>query len=297
VGLNGPVAVRLDEDMVSGCVDGDVLAAAQRLVASGSVGPIGEAGGGARAAVRVAADRTVEAWVGVIGGGLSSECDCDVEGGSARDELCAHAVAVTVQALRDGFSWSSSATAPSAAVDPEVADLVAVAEGLPHRRLALLVATSAATDPRLRARLLSRAGRLGPLTEDEAGELRRRLGAVAAEATTGRWDMHQVVCAGEVLIAELEVVAERPGSVTALDLVEHVAELWDGLAAHLFDDWEHFDGVAEEMGERVRRVHLMLCEQLQPDPDELADRLDRIVSVAEATSCLDAPQDYLAYRR
>jgi hypothetical protein len=83
----------------------------------------------------------------------------------------------------------------------------------------------------------------------------------------------------------------------ALLLVEYAAGLWDGLAAHLFDDWEHYEGVPEEMGERVRRVHLHLCEQLQPGPEELTERLEQIISGAEAVSCLDAPHDYLAFRR
>jgi hypothetical protein len=292
------MAVRLDEDMVAGCVGGDVFAEAERLVTSGSVGQISEVGGGARAAVvRVATDRTVEVWVGVVDGGLSAECDCDFERGIASEELCAHAVAVTLRALRGGFAWSSAATAPSAAVDPEVSHLVTVAERLPHRRLALLVATFAATDRRLRTRLLSQAGQLGPLTDAEATQLRRVLEATAREATTGRWNMHAVVSAGEALISEAEIAAERPASATALLFVEHVAELWDELAAHLYDDWEHYDGVPEEMGERMRRVHLQLCEQLQPDPDELTERLDRIISAAEATSCLDSPQDYLAFQK
>lgn len=159
-----------------------------------------------------------------------------------------------------------------------------------------LVATHAATDRRLRVRLLVEAGQLGPLTESEVDQLRRTLGSIAAEATTGRWQMHDIVTAGEAIISELEIIAVRPASVPALLLVEDAAALWDGLAAHLFDDWEHFDGVPEEMGERVRQVHLQLCEQLRPDPRELTERLDRIISAAEAVSCLDAPHDYLTYR-
>jgi hypothetical protein len=107
---------------------------------------------------------------------------------------------------------------------------------------------------------------------------------MAAEATTGRWQMHDVVTAGEAIISELEIISARPASMPALLLVEYAAGLWDGLAAHLFDDWKHYEGVPEEMGERVRRVHLHLCEQLRPDPGELTERLDRIISGAEAVS-------------
>jgi uncharacterized Zn finger protein len=286
------VAVRFDEDMLAGAVDAEVFAAAGQLLTDGCVGQIGEADGGATAVVQVGHGRCVDVWVGVVHGGLSADCECD----AGPDDLCTHAVAVTLGALRSGFTWSSGAAALSGSVDPKVRELIEVADRLSRRRLARLVATHATTDRRLRVRLLVEAGQLGALAESEADQLRRSLGAIAAEATTGRWQMHDVVTAGEAVISELEILAARPASVSALLLVEDAAVLWDGLAAHLFDDWEHFDGVAEEMGERVRRVHLHLCEQLRPDPRELAERLDRIIGAAEAVSCLDVPHDYLAYR-
>ncbi|HEY6797126.1 MAG TPA: hypothetical protein VI248_20840 [Kineosporiaceae bacterium] len=282
------VAVRLDEDMLAGAVDAEVFADAEWLLAHGVVGSIADATGGAAAVVQVGQGRRVEVWVGVVHGGLCAECDCE----AGRDDLCAHAVAVTLAALRSGFTWSSGAAPPSGSVDPQVRELVEAADRLSRRRLTMLVATHATTDRRLRTRLLVEAGQLGPLTQPEADQLRRTLGAIAAEATTGRWQMPDVVTAGEAIISELEILSARPASVPALLLVEHAAGLWDGLAAHLFDDWEHYDGVPEEMGERVRRVHLHVCEQLRPDPDELAERLNRIISAAQAVSCLDSPNDY-----
>jgi hypothetical protein len=291
------MAVRLNEDMVAGSVDAEVLAAAERLLSSAAVGPIGEAGGGATAVVEVGPGRGLEVWVGAVDGVLGAECDCDVEWVTRREDLCSHAVAVTLSALRGGFSWASAAVPPSAAVlDPGARELLEVAERMPRRRLAMLVAAYAATDRRLRTRLLVEAGELGPLTDTEAAQLRRVFGSTAAEVTSGRWDMQDVVVAGETIIAEVEILAERPAAMPALLLVEHAAEVWDGLATHLFDDWEHYEGVPEEMGERLRQVHLRLCEQLQPDPEELAERLDRIISAAEVTSCLDSPQEYLALR-
>lgn len=285
----------MSEDMVAGAVDAEVFTAAQGFVSGDAVGVIGEEGGGATAAVRVAPAGSVEAWVGVVEGGLVGECDCDVGQGMGSQELCAHAVAVLLQALREGFAWSSAATPPSDAVaDARVRELIDVAEGLPRRRLALLLATFAATDRRLQARLLVEAGELGSLTEAEAAGLRTSLGGIAAEATNGRWEMHDLVVAGETIIGELEIVAERPAGMPALLLAEYAAGVWDGLAAHLFDDWEHYEGVPEQMGQRLRQVHLDLCEQLRPDLAELAERVDRIVRAAEATSCLDAPRDYLA---
>jgi hypothetical protein len=98
--------------------------------------------------------------------------------------------------------------------------------------------------------------------------------------------------AGDAIIAELEVLAHRPASLHALLLVEHAAAVWDDLAGHLYDDWEHYEGLPEEMGARVRSVHLHLCEELQPNPQELAERLKAITATAAATSCLDAPQEY-----
>jgi hypothetical protein len=286
------MGVRFDEDMLAGAVEAGVLADAERLLADGAVGSITDATGGATACVRLGQGRHVEVWAGIVHGGLDAECDCD----AGRDDLCVHAVAVTLAALRSGFTWSSGATPPSGSVDPQVRELIEAADRLSRRRLAMLVATHATTDPRLRTRLLVEAGRLGPLATSEADRLRRTLSAIAAEATTGRWQMSDVVTAGETIISELEIISERPASMPALLLVEHAAGLWDELAAHLFDDWEHYDGVPEEMGERVRHLHLRLCEQLRPDPDELTERLDRIISAAEAVSCLDAPHDYTAFR-
>jgi hypothetical protein len=285
----------LSEGMVAGAVDAPVFAAAEGFVSRGAVGVIAEAGGGAAAVVQAGPAGGVEAWVGVVEGGLVGECDCTVGRGTGSQELCAHAVAVVLRALREGFAWSSAATPPSAAVtDPQVRELIEVAQGLPRRRLASLVAGYAATDRRLRTRLLVEAGELGPLTETEAAGLRRSLGGVAAEATSGRWGLRDVVAAGQAIVGELEIVAERPAGMPALLVVEYAAGVWDGLAAHLLDDGEHRDGLAEEIGQRLRRVHLNLCEQLRPDPDELAERVDRIVAAAEVTSCLDAPCDDLA---
>lgn len=287
------VAVRFNEDMLVGAVDAEAFAAAGQYLADGCVGQIDEAGGGATAAVRVGHGRCVDVWVGIVHGGLSAECECD----AGPEDLCTHAVAVTLGALRSGFTWSSGASPPSESDDPQIRELIEVADRLSRRQLSTVLATHAATDRRLRARLLVEAGQVGPLAESEADQLRRMLGGIAAGATTGRWQMHDVVAAGEAIIDELEIIAVRPASVAALLLVEDAARLWDGLAAHLFDDWEHFDGVPEEMGERVRRIHLHLCEQLRPDPDELTERLDRIIAAAEGVSCLDAPHDYLVYRR
>lgn len=284
------VAVRFNEDMVAGAVDPEVFVGGVRLLADGAVGQIGEASGGATAVVQTGSGRHLDVWVGVVHGDLSAECQCD----AGADDLCDHAVAVTLGALRHGFAWSSSATPPSESVDPQVRDLIEVAGRLSRSRLTQLVAAHAATDRRLRTRLLVQAGELGPLVQSEADGLRRTLGAMADEATTGRWQMQDVVTAGEAIINELEIISVRPASVPALLLVEYAAGLWDGLAAHLFDDWEHYDGVPEEMGERVRQVHLHLCEQLRPNPEELTERLERIISAAAAVSCLDAPHDYRA---
>lgn len=286
------MVVHFNEDMLAGAVDAEVFAAAERLLAGGAVGSFADATGGATAIVQVGQGHPVEVWVGIVHGGLDTECDCD----AGRDDLCAHAVAVTLAALRSGFTWSSGATPPSEAVEPEVRELVEAADRLSRRRLTMLVATHASTDRRLRTRLLVEAGQLGPLARPEADQLRQTLNAIATEATTGWWQMPDVVTAGEAIISELEIISERSASMSALLLVEHAATLWDGLAAHLFDDWEHYEGVPEEMGARVRAVHLQLCERLQPDPDELAERLNRIIGSAESVSCLDAPHDYAPFR-
>lgn len=156
------MVVRLSESTVRDAVDDGTYGEAERLLASGALSDIIEVGGGASALVQTAPTGrgTVhDAWVGVDGGTLVSECSCEDLGQDAFEDLCVHAVAVVLAALRSGFDWASAAIPPSeAGVDLQLERLCAVASRLPHERLAQLLAESALLDPRIEARLLAEAG-------------------------------------------------------------------------------------------------------------------------------------------
>jgi hypothetical protein len=283
------VAVRMNADVVREAVGPAVYEAAEKLLSLGRLGEVIAVNGGARGAIDGDGGPPLDVWVGVVSGALAAECDCGAEG----DDPCVHAVAVTLAAIRDGLDWASSATPPSGAfATPTARELTEVAAGLPPARLAALVGGYAATDERLATRLLTAAGRLRPLSEKDAAALRRSIDSVAGEATVGEFDLHDVVKAGEWIVAELEVLAERPPALAALYTVEHAAEVWDGLAGYLYDAWETYENEPEEIGGALRAVHVRMCEQLRPDPDELAERLREIIAAAESTSCLDAPEEY-----
>ncbi|MFG1920018.1 hypothetical protein [Micromonospora sp. NPDC048898] len=285
------MAVRIDIDALRDAAGPVVCAAADKLRASGQPVVPRPVGGGVSYVFREAGQPPFEVWVGVTADGFTAECDC-----AAAEELCAHAVALTATALDDGFTWSSAATPPSAlAVDPRVAELAEVAGSIPARRLALLVAEWAATDRVLENRLRARAGQLAPFSAAELADLRRTIDNLAHEATSGsRWDLHDVEKAGRAIVEEIEVLAQRPPTQEALLLVERAARAWDGLAGYLNDAWETYEEEPAEIGGALRAVHVQLCEQVQPDPDELAARLVEIVEAAEVDSCLDEPNDYLA---
>ncbi len=269
-----------------------IYQAAEELLSSGGLGEIIEVGGGAASSVNNGADSPRQVWVGVVSGALGAECDC-AEAGADRDDLCVHAVALLLAAIRDGFGWASTATPPSqASLDPDVRRLVEVAATLPPQRLAVLVGEHAAIDRRLEARLLAASGRLGPLTGQQAAPIRQTIDSIAADATVGEFDLHDVAKAGQWIVDEMQVLAQRPPCLDALHVVEHAARVWDGLAGYLYDAWETYETEPEEIGGALRAIHVRMCEQLRPDPDELAARLREIINAAEVTSCLEHPDDY-----
>jgi hypothetical protein len=285
-------------DAVRNAVEPAVFDEAEKLLASGRLGEISSMGGGAAATVHNGPDPLVEVWVGVVAGVFTAECECVPTGtdtGGDSPELCVHAVALTLGALRHDFAWSSVATPPSRLnVDPKVRRLTEVAATLPARRLAMLVAEHAATDRRLETRLLAYAGKLGPLTDGELADVRSTIDVLAGDMIAGRADPHDVAKAGQWIVEELETLVQRPASDGALRVVEHAARVWDGLAGYLHDASETDEDEPAEIGGALRAVHVRMCAELQLDPDDLAHRLAGIITDAEFTSCLDEPEDYLA---
>ncbi|MBX7266053.1 hypothetical protein KIF24_08470 [Micromonospora sp. Llam7] len=288
--LDGRVAVRIDIDALRAAAGAVACEVAEKLRSAGQPHAIVPVGGGASGTIRAARQPPYEVWVGVTADGFTAECDC-----STPDELCGHAVALAEAALAEGFAWSSLATPPSAEeVDSRIAELADLAGGIPARRLALLVAEWAAADRVLETQLLGYAGRLAPLTEAELADIGRTVDNLAHEATSGhRWDLHDVEKAGRAIVEEVRVLSRRPADPAALLVVERAARAWDGLAGHLNDAWETYEEEPAEIGGALRAAHIQLCEQVQPDPDELAARLTEIIETAEVESCLDEPEDYL----
>ncbi|MGW1061402.1 SWIM zinc finger family protein [Micromonospora rubida] len=284
------MAVRIDIDALRGEAGAVACDAADKLLAAGQPAAITSAGGGASCVIREAGQPPYEVWVGITADGFTAECDCP-----ASAELCAHAVALTAAAVEDGFDWSSAATSSSAPeIDPRVAELAELARGIPAHRLASLVAEWAAGDRVLENRLLAQAGRLAPLTAAELDDVGRSIDSIAHEATSGdRWDLHDVEKAGRAIVEEVQVLAERPATEGTLLVVERAARAWDRIVPPLHDAWETYEEEPGEIGGALRAVHVQLCEQVQPDPDELAERLAEIIRVAEVDSCLDEPWDYL----
>jgi hypothetical protein len=274
-------------------VDPAIFSEAEKLSTSGRLGELFATGGGASSTVYDDGESVHRVWVGVVSGAFSAECDC-AEAAADPDELCVHAVAVTISALEGEFAWSSAATPPSGVVvDQRVRELTEVAATLSVRRLAALVGERAAVDRRLEARLLTYAGRLGAPTDEELTAVREIIDDLSTEATSDEFELHHVVRAGHLIIDELEVLAQRPATDGVLDTVEHAAEVWDELVAHLPYSWGPEDE-PEEIGGAIRAVHVLICTDLQVDAENLVDRLIGIIISAENTSCLDVPEDYLA---
>lgn len=289
--LDVPMAIRIDITALRSEAGSAACAAADILLNAGQPEMIVAVGGGASAVFRETGQLPYEAWAGLTADGFTAECDCP-----SGEEWCAHAVALVGAALEDGFGWSSTATPPSATDhEPKVAQLVKVAASLPARKLALLLAEHAAVDRVLETRLLAYAGILGPLTEAELADARRTVVNLAREATAGdRWDLRDVEKAGRAIVEEVRVLAQRPASEGLVDVIEQAARAWDSIALHLWDAWETYEDEPAEIGGALREAHVSVCEQLQPDPDELVERLAVIIKAAEVDSCLDEPSDYLS---
>ncbi|MBO4207768.1 SWIM zinc finger family protein [Micromonospora echinofusca] len=279
------MAVRIDIDALRSEAGPAACEVADRLLAAGEPETLVAADGGVSCVIRESGQPAYEVWVGVTVDGFTAECDCP-----STEELCGHAVALTEAALEDGFAWSSAAN-PEREIDPRVAELAELAATLPTRRLALLLAEYAATDPVLAARLLAYAGKLGPATDAELADARRTIDDLADEATTG--DLNQVEKAGRAIVETVQVLAQRPPTGELLLLVEQAARVWDRIVPPLLDAWKEYEEEPGEIGGALRDLHVQLCAEVGPDPDELAERLVGIIRAAEVESCLDEPSDYL----
>ncbi|WP_376771131.1 hypothetical protein [Rhizomonospora bruguierae] len=145
------------------------------------------------------------------------------------------------------------------------------------RQLADLVAGHAVRDRLFAALLLAEAGMLDTADKSGLADFRAAV-RDASQATTGsRWQISDVEAAGHRLAAEVEILCAYPANPAALDLVEEAILVWDELSGHLRDAYHITRTEPEEIAEPLVGAHRDLCERLNLDPDEIAERLNRLV--------------------
>ena len=231
------------------------------------------------ATVRGTMPYLVELWADR--GGPRWSCTCPAaEDGS----FCKHAVAA---ALSLGASDDGLAPAPPAASGRPAGqasgrcsesdtedELAAFVGGLPPERLAEIVLERAASDWRLRERLLAyaRAARgAGP----DVAEWRRRIDRAFGPGAHVR---HGFVTYGDApgwaagideVIDALEDLCDAGHHDAAARLAEHAHRRADASMGYVDDS----DGWLSGISERLSELHFQACEAGRPDPAELAGRL------------------------
>jgi hypothetical protein len=266
------VAVRINVEAFRDAIPAPVAEAAARLRSGDGVGELEPVGGGVQAVVRNG-KANVQPWVGIVDGILTGNCDC----GPTQDDLCAHAVAVALTAFDAGVTFSGAATPPGAASDdPERAKYLRAVRRLAPRQLAGLVVEQALKDRLFATLLLSEAGMLDTADQSGLADFRAVI-RDTSNATTGRWEIHDVESAGHRLATEVEILCARPAAVAMLNLVEEAILVWDDLSGHLHDAYHVRRIDPEEISEPLVEAHHDLCERLNLDPDEIAERLTHLI--------------------
>ncbi|WP_431681297.1 hypothetical protein [Kitasatospora sp. KL5] len=278
-------------DTVRSAASAKAYRGGEKLLAASAVKRLEPGYGGANADV-ADGTQTWQVWVGVVGRALTGECDClDAHTGA----LCPHTVAVALAAVQAQFPWIAlpMSRPDSQTVDPKERRYRDLAKTLDTAELIALIARHAVRDRQLAMDLQVVTGRLGAPGAGDLASL-RALVDEAREIPDGRYeyDLHDIVTAGRAVVAELQVLALRPPSVELLDAVEYAAECWDYLAGVLSQDWRTYDRESREIGSAIGAVHVGLCEQLQVDPAELAERLAKLAAECETDSFLNLPASY-----
>ena len=268
------MAVRIDVEAFRDSIPTVVGETAARLLTDGSVGELEPAGGGVQAVVRDH-DGAFQPWVGIVDGIFTGDCDCGITG----DDLCAHAVATALTAFHAGVAFSGAATPPGAApVEPDHAHYLQVVQRLSPRQLADLVAGHAVRDRLFATLLLGEAGMLDAADTSGLADFRAAVRDASQVTTGSRWQISDVEAAGHRLAAEVEILCAHRATPTALDLVEEAIVVWDDLSGHLRDAYHITRTEPEEIAEPLVGAHRDLCERLDLDPDEIAQRLNRLLA-------------------
>jgi uncharacterized Zn finger protein len=140
------MAVQIDIPAFRDSLPADTLAAADKLVESGSVEELEAVDGGAQALVSEGG-QSFEPWVGVADRSFGGECDCGTD-----EDLCAHAAAVALAAFASGIKFSAAPAAP----EPDD-EFLRAARSLSPQQLIDLVVDQAAEDPEFADLLLAAA--------------------------------------------------------------------------------------------------------------------------------------------
>ena len=268
------MAVRIDVEAFHDSIPTAVGEAAARLLTDDNVGELEPAGGGVQALVRDH-DAAFQPWVGIVDGIFTGDCDC----GIPEDDLCAHAVATALTAFHAGIAFSGAATPPGAApVEPDHAHYLQAVQRLSPRQLADLVAEHAVRDRLFATLLLAEAGMLNAADTSGLTDFRTALEDASTVTTGSRWQISDVEAAGHRLAAEVDILCAHPATHTALDLVEEAILVWDDLSGHLRDAYHITRTEPEEIAEPLLGAHRDLCERLDLDPDEIAQRLNQLLA-------------------
>lgn len=269
------MAVRIDVSALRGSIPTEVAAAADRLLHDGGVGDLEPVGGGARAVVTDGGIR-FQPWVGVVDRAFTGECDC--ADWSADDDFCAHVVAVALAALGADLRFAAEGRPHGAGpIEPERADYVRAVHHLGPRHLTDLVVEQAMRDRLFATRLLGRAGMLAPVDESALAEFEAVVREASAVTTGTRWEIADVEHAGQRLVAEVEILRARPVVPPMLELIERAIEAWDELAGHLIDAHYIRRIDPDEISGPLVDAYRDLCELLDLDPEDSADRLTRLL--------------------
>ncbi|XVV14288.1 SWIM zinc finger family protein [Actinoplanes sp. CA-131856] len=269
------MAVRIDVSAFRSSISAQLVTAAEQLSRDGGVGGLEAVGGGARAVVRDSGIR-FQPWVGVVDQALIGDCDC--EAGSGDGDFCAHAVAVALSAFEAGVRFSAAGRPHGAGpIEPEQTDYLRAVQSLGPRQLTALVVEQAVRDRLFATLLLGKAGMLAPVDESALAGFQAVI-REAANATTGTsWEIADVEEAGRRLVAEVEILCARPETPAMLDLIEQAIAVWDELAGHLLDAYYARRIDPEEISELLVGAHRDLCERLDLDPEEIIERLERLL--------------------
>lgn len=285
------VIVSVDTDSIRAAAPSGTYRNGRQLLQSQAVSHLKPGYGGVNADVT---DGTItwQVWVGIIDNRLGGECDCPT---GTRDRLCAHTVAAALAALKTDVTWTplpKPRTQPEPA-DPEEAEFRRLARSLTRDQLEALLSRQAVRDRLVATDLKVTAGALGPAGRSDLARLRALVDkARAIPERRYEYDLHDLVAAAREFLAELQVQALRPPSKDLLAAAEYTVKGWDHLAEIVSQDWRTYANEIEEIGDSFAVIHLDLCEQLDDNPLDLADRLATLAAATGNECCLNPPEPY-----